>query len=238
MKRIISIALALLLVLVSGLLVVFADDNYADLNVEPLKGSYKRGDTFTIHFSVCDITNPLGISLVEFHVFYDTSALKYVDSKAGEPKAWNYQDEKYAENWLNNDADKGEFIFAAINPAINQGVKEDGELYLDLTFELLSDIDQSQIDIKNIMFTDDNLVDCKLKDKNIQLLFNQTEPSESGEAESAQESAGEASEENIAGDQDPNKTLKIVLIVSAAVLLVAAAVVAFILIKKGKKDSK
>lgn len=267
MKKALTIAIALILLSTLCVLTVYAD-NYASLKMKPLSGTYHKGDQFTIRIYVCDITNNNGIELAEYHIHYNPDVVKYVSSDGGKPSGWDFSSSDYAELWLRNDEETNTFIFAALNPALGQGVKKDGEIYVDLTFELLSNAEKTDFQVTDILFTDDYLVDCQLPDMVFSVTFNngsnpadtsaddnpsgntsdgKTNPATSDSQNESNENAGNNSEtvnesngsansqsggEEI--DQDPNKVLKICLIVSAAVLLAAAAVVAFLIIKKKK----
>lgn len=237
MKRLVCIVLVFVMVLATSIVCASAE-NFASIAMKPFSGVYKKGSQFTIRIYVCDITNRNGLELAEYHVHYDSENIKYIDSDGGKPAAWNFEDQTLAELWLQNDEATSTFIFAVLNPTTGVGVKKDEEIYLDLTFELLSDIESTTFKVTDILFTDDDLVDCMLDDKEFTISFTgEQSPSQSGDGagnSQGENQPGESDASSTTTDADPNKTLKIILIVSAAVLLVAAACVAFVLIRKKK----
>ena len=122
MKRVVGLSLMLAIMIALCALVAHADA-YANVKMVPFKGEYKKGDQFTIRFEVCDITNDIGLALAEFKVHFDKETLSFVSSEAGKPEGWNFENES-AEIWEQLDPKSGDtFIFAALNPQNNQGVK-------------------------------------------------------------------------------------------------------------------
>ena len=250
MKKMFSCILAAAVLLVLLTLVAHAEA-FANVKMNPVEGTYKKGDQFSVRFYVADIGNEYGLALAEFKVHFDKETLKFVSSSAGHPAAWNFEND-VAEIWEKLDESSGDtFIFAALNPLNNQGVKTDGEIYLEMTFELLKDVEETEFLLTNILFADDFVSESKLENKTFTVHFDGTK-SEGSDVEPmpvSQESNGNnqesgtnqsGTEVNESGSesvpQDPSNTWKIVLCVAAGVLVLAAAVIVAVVVSRKKKQ--
>lgn len=252
MKRMISSCLVVVFLLVLLTLSASAEA-FANVKMTPFEGSLKKGDQFSVRFYVSDIVNEYGLALAEFKVHFDKESLKFISSDAGRPAAWNFTND-VAEIWEKLDEKSGDtFIFAALNPINNQGVKTDGEIYLEMKFELLKDISETEFRLTNIHFADDMVVESKLDDKRFVIHFDGTKetnpdiapaPATSDQTDksndpstSSTESGAQANESTgePKNNESNNNTLTIVLIVSIVALVVIAAIVVAVIVSRKKK---
>ena len=250
MKRVISSILAVILLLVLFTVVAHAEA-FANVKMNPVEGTYKKGDQFSVRFYVSDIVNEYGLALAEFKVHFDKESLKFVSSSAGHPAGWNFEND-VAEIWEKLDESSGDtFIFAALNPLNNQGVKTDGEIYLELTFELLKDVERTEFLLTNILFADDFVSESKLENKTFTVYFDGTkteasdvEPmpaipggeSKAGESENTPSESAANESANESEPQDSSNMWKIVLAIVAGVLVLVAAVVVVVVVTRKKKQ--
>ncbi len=238
MKKTLSCILAVTVLLVLLTIVAHAEA-FANVKMNPVEGTYKKGDQFSVRFYVADIKNEYGLALAEFKVHFDKDALKFVSSSAGHPATWSFEND-VAEIWEKMDESSGDtFIFAALNPLNNQGVKTDGEIYLELTFELLKDVKETEFLLTNILFADDFVSESKLDNKTFTVHFDGTK-SEGSDVEPMPVSQDNNGNNNESGSesvpQDSNNTWKIILCVAAGVLVLVAAVVVVVVVSRKKKQ--
>ncbi len=148
-----SILIAFLLILS-----VAASAGTASLKVSGVYG----GETIIVHAELCDIDSPVGIACIEYNILYDRNLLKLDAYNVNFPDAWREDvDSEMAENL--SVAGDGIFKWAMVNAEIEKGVKEDGQLFVDLTFSILdSTVTDFDIVFNCVAVTDDMLetIDC------------------------------------------------------------------------------
>ncbi len=161
----------------------------AALKVEQVFGSLEE-ETISIRVSVEQITSESGILCASFEIHYDNSCLELISWENSHPTSWDFSETKTygAEDWtMKKEGENGTyFMYTLLNSAMSDGVKKDGELSTELQFRVLKNgISSTEICIKEITFTDEELTDsCILSDQKF-VLSLESNNIESVSAESA-----------------------------------------------------
>lgn len=245
MKKIFVCFISVLFIINLLVFSAFATSLSADVDMKPVNGSYAKGSKFNTHFYVKDIESEVGLILAEFHVVFDSDNLKITNFVPSNPKGWDFTNDT-AEAWMYmlDDSDNV-FVFSLLNALPGTGIKEDDEMYIDIEFEVLNDIDSTVIRLESIEFMDDKLDEFTADNKTFLINLNgskdesQTENNDNPVNESANQESIDVSNkidsESSDGD-NVNNTIKIVVIcVILAIVIAAAIIIYIIIIRKNKK---
>ena len=83
--------------------------------------------------SVVNITDSTGIAVFEYAIKYDTAALTLNDAKVNMPDSWKpLVDSEMAEDWSR--PVEGGYVWSIMNIVPGNGVKENGQIFIELTF--------------------------------------------------------------------------------------------------------
>lgn len=139
-----------------------AGDSSASLSVTETYDSLEVGSKITVKAELCDINSDAGIACIEYNILFDNNVFKLDSYNVNFPTLWRDDIETEMAESLSVAGD-GVFKWAIVNAEIGKGVKEDGELFVELVFEIL-DTSSAETDIyfNCVAVTDDMLdsVDC------------------------------------------------------------------------------
>jgi hypothetical protein len=178
----------------------------------------KAGDTFNVNVALNNIKNSAGIVLVQFFLHYDSKCLKLKEWKNSRPQIWgNGYEELTAPKTDEKNPDDTYLSCAYMYSGNekNKGVYDDGVLFTNITFEVLSDkADGTVLRLDNTEIMDDSNKYVSCNSQGLKINFNGAELIENNEYTTA--------EETQKSSFDINNFLKI-LIAAAAVLITAGA---------------
>ncbi len=154
--------------------------------------------TVTVRVSVEQITCQSGIFCAEYKIYYDPSILKLISWENSKPAGWNFDDET-AEDWTEVKEDPEPYLsYIIMNTGTAGGVKRNGELYTDMTFQVLSDTAKSaSVTVRNIQFADvsnESLLNpCKLPDQTCEIGLHGNASTSAVPVESSEPAVSESS---------------------------------------------
>lgn len=132
----------------------------------------KEDDTITVRVSVEQITSDSGIFCAVYNICYDNSVLELISWENSKPEGWNFSGSNPdAEDWTRiqqaENSKENYLMYTLLNADTENGVKEDGVLYTDLHFKVLSDeAETTVISVTDIQLSDVTLVNqCRLPDQ-------------------------------------------------------------------------
>lgn len=102
----------------------------------------KTGDTFNVRVAVNNIKNSEGIILVQFELHFDSRYLEYLEYKNNKPESWGDGFEEIVAPKVDENNPDDIYLSVAYmyaDKGTGKGIKEDGILYTDITFKVLSD---------------------------------------------------------------------------------------------------
>ncbi len=102
----------------------------------------KTGDTFHVRVAVNNIQNSDGIILVQFNLHFDSQCLELIEWNSNKPESWGdgYEDLTVPKVDESNPDDIYLYVaYMYSEKETGKGVKENGILYTDITFKVLSD---------------------------------------------------------------------------------------------------
>lgn len=153
MKRILPFALALFM-LFAVLSTSVCADQAGELSAYLLDGEVKNGEVITIRFELNGLADTTGAVLVENKYYFDESALEFVSLSANHPEGWDFEGE-VAEDWSalcpteEDSANDAKYIYHCIfNPMLDNMIKEDHVLYIDVKFKVLDQSKEIKFDAK------------------------------------------------------------------------------------------
>lgn len=128
--------------------------------------SLKTGDTFNVRVAVNNIQTDEGIILVQFKLHFDSTCLKLIEWKTNKPEKWGDGFEEIAAPKTDEKNPDDIYLYVSYmysEKEIGKGITEDGILYTDITFEVLSDEANGtvlRIDDTDIMDDSNKYVSC------------------------------------------------------------------------------
>lgn len=140
------VAFALMLSLLS--VTVCAEEEAGEFSAYLLSGTVRKDEEITVRFALNGLENTDGALLVESHLEYNKDALRFVSAVANHPENWSFGGESdYAEDWTcqesfkdgENEILKPSVLYVIMNAELKNPVKEDGVLFVDVTFKVLDD---------------------------------------------------------------------------------------------------
>lgn len=166
-----------------------------------------------VDITLCDITDPAGVSSLLFHVKYNGRLLKYISYECIQPENW-IDDELYTENMTAAEQTNGDLLFWILNVDPACGVKEDGKLGFRVTFEVSDEIqfDPSLLTIEQVEICNSELQEMSADEYSFSIV--------------------QVGGENLGDSSDDGQVVKIVIVIVAIVLVIGGAVLVFLLRKK------
>ena len=168
--------------------------------------------------TVEDITDPAGVSSLEFTLKYNTEFLQYVSYECLLPDDWDLRSE-YTEDLTQTS--NGSIKFWIINHDAGHGAKENGKLGVLVEFRFVgTDFDPSLLTLENILLINDEIKEMSADRYRLATRY---------------EFDGEVmADDAFSSDENEGSVLKILIAVIAAIAVLAAAIVTFFVIRKKK----
>ncbi len=174
MKRIICGIIILILILTVSSY-VFAHDHSGNVAEMDIKYQYdEENGLLTVTAGLINITDPTGITDLEYDVHYDASCFGLKEYKVNMPSAWlPFTEEQMAED-LSRKKNDGLFMWAIMVFEESVAVTTDNELFLTLVFEVKKE-KTSKIDFEYIYMVNGPLELVSGNSSEITVTFDQDE---------------------------------------------------------------
>ena len=125
-------ALAVFVIIASSFLTVSAAGS-ANLDISANQISDNGTEHIKVHAEINNITDPTGVVCVDYKIHYDTSVFALESAKINMPEVWKpYADSEMAEILEVNNP--GIYKWSIVNAEVGTGIKENGQLFVDLDF--------------------------------------------------------------------------------------------------------
>jgi len=126
----------------------------------------KVGDVFKVRVTVNNIQTEEGLILAQFKLYFDSTCLRLVEWNTNKPEAWGDGFEEIAAPKPSEDNPDELYLYVAFmysEKETGKGITEDGILYTDITFEVLSEAADGtvlRIDDTDVMDDGNQFVSC------------------------------------------------------------------------------
>lgn len=113
-------------------------------------------DIYKLSVSLVDIKDETGVAFLEYGIKFDPAVLQLQKADVKVPDIWKeHIDTEMAED-LSRQLNDGEFGWVWVMSQVGYGIKEDGQLALNLEFKVL-DSAKTDINVSSLMVTNDNM---------------------------------------------------------------------------------
>lgn len=133
----------------------FAENNY--MVTTKVEGELTKDDNvYKLHVSLNDIKDETGVALAEYVIKFDPEVIQLTNADVKVPDIWkDHIDSEMAEN-MSRKLNDGEYSWLWVMALEGYGIKEDGQLALDLDFSVLKET-ETEISVSVVTVLNDEL---------------------------------------------------------------------------------